>query len=99
MCGSRTPRQKQSVSNASRLTPMVARLTLVKAFRKRMQFLRAAKTEQDLRNWKALHFEKLKGQRKDERSVRLNDQWRLILKLEQATNGPQIVVVGITDYH
>ncbi|MGA9133955.1 MAG: type II toxin-antitoxin system RelE/ParE family toxin [Candidatus Sulfotelmatobacter sp.] len=72
---------------------------VVKAFRKRMQFLRAAKTEQDLRNWKALHFEKLKGQRKDERSVRLNDQWRLILKLEQATNGPQIVVVGITDYH
>ena len=56
---------------------MVARLNMVKAFRKRMQFLRAAKTEQDLRNWKALHFEKLKGQRKDERSVRLNDQWRL----------------------
>jgi len=29
-------------------------------------------------NYKGLHFEKLKGDRKEERSIKLNDQYRLI---------------------
>ena len=56
---------------------------VVKAFRKRMQLIRAAPDERDFYALKSLRFEKLKGARKHQRSMRLNDQWRLILELEQ----------------
>ena len=72
---------------------------VVTAFRKRMQLIRSATTEQDLRNLKSLHYEKLEGKRKGQRSMRLNDQFRLILKIEDTPNGPQVVVIEITDYH
>jgi proteic killer suppression protein len=71
----------------------------VTAFRKRMQYIRSAKSEQDLRVWKSLHYEKLKGKRKHQRSMRLNDQWRLVLEFENTVNGPQVIVVAIEDYH
>src|SRR5207249_4009525 len=53
----------------------------VKAYRKRMQQIRAAADERDLYALKSLHFEKLKGKRANQGSVRLNDQWRLILEI------------------
>lgn len=50
---------------------------------------------------RSLHFEKLKGPRREERSVRLNDQWRLILCLEETagTKGKTVVILGVEDYH
>ena len=55
---------------------------LVKAFRKRLQFIRAALDERAFYAMKSLHYEKLKGDLAGQRSMRLNDQWRLILRLE-----------------
>jgi len=72
---------------------------VVKAFRKRMQLIRAAPDERDFYALKSLRFEKLKGARKHQRSMRLNDQWRLILELEQEDEGKVVVVVKIEDYH
>jgi proteic killer suppression protein len=71
---------------------------LVKAFRKRMQLIRGAVDEREFFALKSLHYEKLKGKRQHERSIRLNDQFRLILQLEEA-NGRIVVVIGIEDYH
>ena len=71
---------------------------LVKAFRKRMQFLRAAPDERALYAMKSLHYEKLKGNRSHERSLRLNDQWRLIVQIEAAAERI-VVVMAIEDYH
>src|SRR6266571_694809 len=71
----------------------------VKAFRKRMQFLRAAADERDLRAMKSLRFEKLKGARSHQFSLRLNDQWRLILEIEEQGNAKTMVIVEIEDYH
>src|ERR1700730_11409519 len=72
---------------------------LVRAFRMRMQAIRAALNETDFYVLKSLHYEKLKGTRKHQRSMRLNDQFRLILEIEKRTQGNIIVVIGIEDYH
>lgn len=71
---------------------------LVKAYRSRMQLIRAAADERDFYALKSLHYEKLKGQRKHQRSMRLNKQFRLVVELEQVA-GKTIVIVSIEDYH
>lgn len=72
---------------------------IVKAFRKVMGLLRATGDERALRAMKSLHFEKLAGKRSHQFSVRLNDQFRLILQFEGQAPEKQAVVVGIEDYH
>ena len=41
------------------------------------------------------HFEHLKGDRKSESSIRINDQWRICFRFE---NG-NVYDAGIEDYH
>ena len=72
---------------------------IVKAFRRRMQFIRAAVDERDFYNMRSLHFEKLKGNRSHQYSMRLNDQWRLIMELHGEAPNKTVVVVSIEDYH
>jgi len=72
---------------------------ICKAFRKRMQQIRAATDERDFYALKSLRFEKLKGERSHQYSMRLNDQWRLILELEGEGLSKKLTVVGIEDYH
>jgi proteic killer suppression protein len=72
---------------------------IVRSFRKRMQQIRAAADERDFYNQKSLRFEKLKGKRSHEHSMRLNDQWRLILEFKGAGRDKTIAVVCIEDYH
>jgi len=72
---------------------------LVNTYRMRIQQIDDALDERDFYRWKALHFEKLKGDRKGQYSMRLNKQWRLILRLEQGANGKWAVIVEIVDYH
>ena len=72
---------------------------VVKAFRRRMQQIRAAEDERTFYALKSLHFEKLKGSRDQQHSMRLNNQWRLIVEFEG--HGPEktIIIIGIEDYH
>ena len=72
---------------------------VVKAFRKRVQQIRAAEDERAFYALKSLHFEKLKGARDHQHSMKLNDQWRLIVELESSGKEKTIRVVGIEDYH
>lgn len=71
---------------------------IVKAFRKRIQLIRAALDERDLYALKSLHFEKLEG-RGSQRSLRLNRQWRLIIELVGEGERKKVRVIGIEDYH
>lgn len=48
---------------------------------------------------KSLHFEKLKGNRTHQHSIRLNERWRLIIELEGEASHRTVVVVSIEDYH
>src|SRR5258705_8595646 len=72
---------------------------VVRGYRKVMAWLRSADDERDLYNLKSLHYEKLKGNRSHQHSMRINDQFRLIIELEQHGAEKVIVVVAIEDYH
>jgi toxin HigB-1 len=72
---------------------------IVKAYRKRLWFMRRMLDERDLRAMRGWRFEPLSGEREGQWSLRLNDQWRLILEFERDGPDRVIVVVGIVDYH
>ena len=72
---------------------------IIRAFRKRMQLIRHAVDERDFYQLKGAHFEKLKGDRSHQRSMKLNNQWRLILELVEASPKKTVRVIGIEDYH
>lgn len=73
--------------------------SIVRVFRKRMQLIRAALDERDFYSMKSLHFEKLSGNLQGQNSMRLNAQWRLILRMERSQSGKIVVVISISDYH
>jgi len=72
---------------------------IVKAYRNRLNFIRQAQDERDLYAWRSLRFEKLQGDRNHQYSMRLNDQWRLIVEFEGQSPNKKIAIVGIEDYH
>lgn len=72
---------------------------VVRAFRKRLQFIRDTPDERVFYQMRSLRFEKLKGKRKHQYSMRLNDQWRLILELDDQAPTKVVVVVAVEDYH
>ena len=72
---------------------------VVRAYRKRMQQIRAFRDERDFMQLKSLHFEKLKGGRAGQHSVRLNLQWRLVLEIRGDHPCKVVGIVEIVDYH
>ncbi len=72
---------------------------VVKAFRKRMQAIRAATDERVFYQMKSFHFERLRGARRHQHSMRLNNQFRLIVEYEGESPNKTIVVISIEDYH
>jgi toxin HigB-1 len=72
---------------------------LVRGFRKVMAWIRSAEDERDFYNLKSLRYEKLKGDRRHQRSMRLNDQYRLIIELDEVVSETVVIVVAIEDYH
>ena len=72
---------------------------VVRGYRKVMAWIRSADDERDFYNLKSLHYEKLKGARSHQRAMRLNDQFRLILELEEVGPDTRVVVVAVEDYH
>lgn len=68
---------------------------LVSLFRRRMQTIRSAPDERDLYALKSLHFEKLKGPRNHQHSIRLNDQWRLILEFKGKAPNKTVAIVTL----
>ena len=73
--------------------------SIVSTFRKRMQIIRSAPDERVFYAMRSLHFEKLKGSRNHQFSMRLNDQWRLILEFEGKGESKVVEVIAIEDYH
>lgn len=72
---------------------------VVDAFFKVMQRISAAQNQQDLQVLPSRNLEKLKGNRANQHSLRLNQQWRLIIIFEEDEIGPIIQIVEIVDYH
>ena len=74
-------------------------VAIIKSARRKLAVLRASVDDRSLRNWKSLHYEKLKGDREGQRSVRLNDKYRLVFELDEQTDPQTITIVAIEDYH
>jgi proteic killer suppression protein len=72
---------------------------VVKKFRQRMIHIRMAMDERDFYKFNSLNFERLKGDRSHQYSIRLNDQWRLVFEISGETPNKDLVVVAIEDYH
>lgn len=59
-------------------------LGVIKKFKERIDVIRAANSLNEVRQYsKSFNLEELKGDRKGEYSIRLNDQYRLIFVTEQ----------------
>jgi proteic killer suppression protein len=71
---------------------------VVNAFFKVMSVIANAQDEQDIRAFKSLRYEKLKGDRSHQHSLRLNNQWRLIFEMRK-DQGKYVLVIEIEDYH
>lgn len=72
---------------------------IVRAYRKTMQHIRAATDERTFYARRSFRFEKLKGDREGEYSMRFNDQWRLIIELHGEAPKKVAHIIEIADYH
>lgn len=74
-------------------------IAVIRSARKKLVMLRAAPDDRTLRNWKSLHYEKLKGDREGQRSIRLNNQFRLVFLLDNEAEPKKVTILAIEDYH
>lgn len=74
-------------------------VAVIKSARRKLTVLRAAIDDRSLRNWKSLHYEKLRGGREGQRSIRLNDQFRMVFALNERTDPQTVTIIAIEDYH
>ena len=72
---------------------------VIKSARRKLTVLRAAIDDRSLRNWKSLRYEKLKGNREGQRSIRINNQYRMVFSLDEEADPPTITILSIEDYH
>lgn len=86
--------QGSSSRHARRFGPEV-----IKGFFKVMDRIDAAAAESDLAAFRGLNYKALQGNRSHQHSLRINDQWRVVVERQQATDGTWLLVVNIEDYH
>lgn len=71
---------------------------IVSAFFKKMQIIKSAGNENDLRNIKGNHFEKMKGE-DNKYSIRLNQQYRLIFSIEKDESYSILMIQEISNHY
>jgi proteic killer suppression protein len=72
---------------------------VISALLRRVRHIEAAHDERDLRHPPSVHYERLKGHYIGKDSMRLNRQWRLILSVEEDTQGKYVVIHEITNHY
>ena len=72
---------------------------VIRSARRKLAVLRAATDDRTLRNWKSLHYEKLKGDRAGQRSIRVNDKYRIVFTLDNDATPKRATILAIEDYH
>lgn len=74
-------------------------VSVIKSLREKLIVISAAPDERTLRNWKSLRYEQLKRDRRGQRSIRLNQQFRLLLEVDDSRSSPKAILLGVEDYH
>lgn len=72
---------------------------LVRAYRKRINQIMQAPNQQILYAFKGLHLEKLKGKMQGKHSMKINDQFRLIVRFTKKNGNDTLIIIKIEDYH
>jgi toxin HigB-1 len=72
---------------------------VTKACRDKLNFIAASPDERTLRDWKSLNYKKREAGRSNELQIRINDQYRITLTLDDSTTPPTVTIVDIGDPH
>lgn len=70
---------------------------VVKSAQRKLNFVESAPDERSLRNWKSLNYKKLEGYADERRQIRLNDQFRIVLRVDG--DPPVATILEIGDPH
>jgi toxin HigB-1 len=70
-------------------------ISVIASLRNKIHFLRNAPDERSIRNWKSLHYEKMED---GERSIRINDQFRLMFTIDTRVNPNRITVLRVWNH-
>ena len=70
---------------------------IIRQYKKKVQLLISVESLNDLKQFRSLNLEALKGSRKGEYSIRLNIQYRLIFNIEKETNGDFVIEIIIVN--
>ncbi|WP_428330380.1 type II toxin-antitoxin system RelE/ParE family toxin [Mucilaginibacter sp.] len=70
---------------------------IIRGFRKKVALMKNASNSNDLRNLKSLHFEKLSGNLNGKYSVRINNAYRIIFRMEPDGNNVRVEIIFIED--
>ena len=68
---------------------------VIDSLRNKLRFIKNAPDERSLRNWKSLNYEKHEN---GERSIRLNDQYRLMFTIDTQAQPNRITVLRVWDH-
>lgn len=74
-------------------------IAVIKSARRKIIQLEQAPDERTLRNWKSLNFKKLGGDKSGKRTIRVNDQYRIVFTLHDDEHPPTIRILEIDDTH
>lgn len=74
-------------------------ISVINTARNRLLQMEEADDERTLRNLKSLNFKKLSGKRQGQRSIRVNDQYRIVFDLVSNESPPVIRILEIDDTH
>lgn len=74
-------------------------INVIQSARRKLVALACANDERDLVNFKSLHYEKLKGDKKGLKSIRINKKWRIVFSLDKSCCPNTIKIIKIEDYH
>lgn len=74
-------------------------IAVTRQAQKKLIQMEQAPDERTLRNWKSLNYKKLSGDREGQRSVKINDQYRIVFELLEDERPPAIRILEIDDIH
>jgi proteic killer suppression protein len=72
---------------------------VIKSCREKLTFIESAPDERSLRNWRSLRYKKLEGDQDERRTIRINDQYRIVFTINTDDNPPVLTVLEIGDTH
>jgi proteic killer suppression protein len=90
----RSTRDKRIAAVLAGKAPKGFPVDLVRSTQRKLQMLESAAALEDLNSPPGNQLEALKGARKGQHSIRINDQWRLVFRWDDGAEDVEIV-----DYH